>query len=80
MDDSRSPTEDIFPSNEIFVNDILRGSNTVHTEIVEDEDGFRMHSSEELSVDEERDDDLNLIGGESGYAGHDIHLIHDADH
>ncbi|KAI3666851.1 hypothetical protein L6452_41889 [Arctium lappa] len=55
MEDSTLPTRDMFPMNEIFVNDVVGSSKTVPTEVVEDEDGFRMDSSEVFAGNEEGD-------------------------
>ncbi|KAI3758829.1 hypothetical protein L6452_06401 [Arctium lappa] len=65
MEDSTLPTGNMFSMNEIFVNDVVGSSKTVPTEGVEDEDGFRMDSSEAFVGDEEGDDDLNHVGDES---------------
>ncbi|KAI3758827.1 hypothetical protein L6452_06399 [Arctium lappa] len=65
MEDSTLPTGNMFSMNEIFVNDVVGSSKTVPTEGVEDEDGFRMDSSEAFGGDEEGDDDLNHVGDES---------------
>ncbi|KAI3715695.1 hypothetical protein L6452_22681 [Arctium lappa] len=72
MDDSTLPTEDMFPMNEIFVNDVVGSSKTIPTTGVEDEDGFRMDSSEAFAGDEEGDDDLNRVGDESGTKAVDL--------
>ncbi|KAI3677486.1 hypothetical protein L6452_36750 [Arctium lappa] len=55
----------MFPMNEIFVNDVVGSSKTVPTEVVEDEDVYRMDSSEAFAGNEEGDDDLNRVGDES---------------